>query len=153
VEGYLPQASEVLLIAVGNVLRRDDGVAHWVLAKLELKPDEHAIEVQQLTPELALALASYRAVVFIDAAVDRSEVTLEPVAILGKPPTLSHVFSPEALIALASACGFRGEAWVCRIPVTDLGLGEGLSPQAQAHAEAATELLRRLLTEWRQRRK
>ena len=42
-----------LVIAIGNTLRRDDGVAHHVSDLLNVHPDVETRAVLQLTPEMA----------------------------------------------------------------------------------------------------
>jgi hypothetical protein len=52
-----------------------------------------------------------------------------------------HRFAPSSVVAMARGFGFEGEAWVCSVPVTAMGAGEGLSVQASAAAEEAAALL------------
>jgi hydrogenase maturation protease len=135
-----------LLIAVGNPLRGDDGVAHRVL---ELLGPEVAAEMEvetrsvlQLTPELAAEMAGFESVVFLDAAVDSRSVTIREVPGLCGPASLTHVSRPSEIVALATKVfGFKGRALQCRIPVDHLDAGEGLSAQAESFAREAAGLL------------
>jgi hydrogenase maturation protease len=127
-----------LVISIGNPLRRDDGVAHQV----RIPEGIERRTVLQLTPEMAEEIARYDAVIFIDASigagVDAEQVRLEPVDTSGSTSPLSHVSSPAQIVALArSLSGFSGKAYTCRLPVSDLSEGEGLSRSASRFAEQA----------------
>ncbi len=146
-----------LLIAIGNTLRRDDGVAHRVLELLTPLPaNVTGRGVHQLTPELAEEFARFDQVVFLDALVAegqhvRDEPTgsppLEPItAAPDSPSGLGHTLSPAALAAVAARLfSFTGKAWLLPIPAYDFGLGEGLSPEAEAAARSAARHLREWL--------
>jgi Ni,Fe-hydrogenase maturation factor len=124
-----------LVIAIGNPLRHDDGVAHHVA---RLLGDIETRSVFQLTPELAEEMALYDPVVFVDADVNTQQVQMEPVASALAPSPLTHVLRPAEIVALAGALfGFTGHAYTCRIPVSDLSEGEGLSPDTMRLAEQA----------------
>jgi len=138
-----------LLIAIGNELRRDDGVAHDVIKRLRPSTNVYWRTLVQLTPEIAEAVAKYDAAIFIDADVSVTDVRLEPVS----PPAdsaLSHASSPAEIVALAKALyGFNGRAFQCRIPVDDVSHGEGLSHRASALSERAARSLNILLEDLR----
>jgi len=111
-----------LLIACGNPLRGDDGVAHEVLRSLEPAPDRELLSVQQLTPEIAAELARFERVVFLDADVSATTITIEPVSEALSSSPLSHWSSPAEIVALARGLyRFRGEALVCRITARMFG--------------------------------
>ncbi len=129
----------IFFLAIGNPLRRDDGVAARVL---DLLPPTANRSVIQLTPELACDIAGASTVVFIDSEATPGEVRLERIREDSDPQGLSHDFSPAALLQIARRIyGFAGEGWLCRIPVRDFGPGEGLSDEAEAAARAAADLL------------
>jgi hydrogenase maturation protease len=122
-----------LVIAIGNPLRRDDGVAHHVPAP----PGALMRSMLQLTPEVAEEIAPFALVVFVDASVTAGVPHLEPVAECPES-SLTHTCSPGAIVALARALfGFAGRAYVCHVPIADLSPGEGLSPLAQQLAARA----------------
>ena len=124
-----------LVIAIGNPLRRDDGVAHHVL----IPSGVERRAVLQLTPEMAEEIAPYSSVVFVDADVDAKQVEMEPVDSVLAPSALTHVSRPSEIVALARALfGFTGRAYTCRIPVSDLSEGEGLSPRTETFAQQAS---------------
>lgn len=134
-----------ILIAVGNTLRRDDGVAHRVLELLEPPAGVVTLACHQLTPELAEEIAPADTVIIIDADVAPGEPRLEKVEEHPDNP-LTHVVRPAELVELSRRLfSFRGNAWLCRVPGIDFGQGEGLSAEAEANARAAADLLRRFL--------
>lgn len=137
-----------LLVAIGNPLRGDDGVAACCLAALPAALAERR-EVQGLLPELAAELPAYDVVVFIDAAVgierwSLARVSEDPEA----APPLSHALAPGGLVALARGLfGFAGEAWVCAIPGRSFEAGTPPSPAARRHSEEAAGAVAALLRE------
>ena len=148
------QATRVLLIACGNPLRRDDGVAHHVLDRMSagMRMDCCQIETRaclQLTPELAEAIASCARVVFLDADLQAGAVSLERIEPLGADTSrarFSHSTSARDIVSLARELfDFRGEAFLCRIPVQDLSAGQGLSARGREGASDALPLLRQFL--------
>jgi hydrogenase maturation protease len=131
----------VLVIACGNPLRRDDGLAWQAVQALE------GVEVrlcQGLTPELAEALSQVERAVFVDADVSAppgalSFERLEPEEL---PEAFSHHLEPPGLLALTgSLYGRAPEACLLSLGVADIGYGEGLSPVVQ---EAMPMLIERL---------
>ncbi len=136
----------VLLIAIGNSLRRDDGAGHRVVELLAPPPAVAVRNVFQLTPEIAEDLTGYGTVVFVDASVATDEVKLEPVEPGAGPAPISHSLAPAEVIALARELfGFEGRAWLCHVPGVDFEDGEGLSAVAEANARTAAARLRALL--------
>jgi hydrogenase maturation protease len=136
-----------LLIACGNVLRRDDGIAHAVTRLLRPATDLAIRTVHQLSPELAEEIADFSQVIFVDA--DRA-ATYPRIALVSDGagfPALTHASGPAAIVAFARAVyGFSGEAWMCRIPAPDLSHGEGLSPAAENFARKAAQRMERFLS-------
>lgn len=133
--------SGTFLIAIGNPLRGDDGVA--VHALEQLRPSfAQSLSVQQLTAELAAEIAPYDRVLFLDADVTAAEVRIEPVSAKTGAAPLSHSSSPGEIVALAAALyGFTGQAFVCRLPAADFSPGVGLSATSEsAVAALAREL-------------
>jgi hydrogenase maturation protease len=142
-----------LLIAGGNRLRRDDGVAHTVLERLGPASDVESRALLQLTPEVAEDIAGYDTVIFIDADAGAAGVSIEPVNQPPQPSSLTHVSEPAEIVELSKALfGFAGRAFLCRIPVNDFSPGEGLSRRANALAVQAARKLETLLGETRKNR-
>ena len=136
-----------LLIACGNPLRGDDGVAASAAALLAVTaPDARISVVRQLTPELAAALPGSSPVVFIDAAVDIREIRLEILTAATGHLLLSHHVHPAAIVNLArDLFDFRGAAFLCRIPASDLRAGVSLSVRARHQARRAAAAVEVLL--------
>jgi Ni,Fe-hydrogenase maturation factor len=140
----------VLLIALGNPLRGDDGVAQEVLALLAPRSNVFTEAPLDILPEMAAALAGFDLVVFIDADVRAVAVRIEE---LGSPDTqvpvrspLTHAGDLVSLVGMAARLfGFSGRAVVLRIPARNFHLGEGSSPEAMVWAATAARELQTLL--------
>lgn len=128
-----------LIVAVGNRLRRDDGVAHHVLDLLGSLPGVQTRALFQLTPELAQEIADFDVILFIDADLSAAAVSLEPLEPPAlRAPALAHVSHPAEVVAMSRALfGLAGRAYLCRIPVNDLSHGEGLSRRSAAFCAVA----------------
>lgn len=133
-----------LVIGYGNSLRRDDGAGPEVAQRLrELAlPGVEVIEAHQLLPEHAERLSHFKRAIFVDASVeeDLDEVALRPVAPDADAGIDAHASDPGGLLALAELL-FDGapDSWIVRLPVEDLGIGEGLSNTAAAAVREAVE--------------
>jgi hydrogenase maturation protease len=143
-------AASIVVIGYGNPLRSDDSVgpraaeavAAWGL------PNVQTMEVQQLNPELAEPLSAARFVVFVDArlAEDGSRVDVRSVEPAGSSAAPGHVSDPGSLLAFARALyGHHPRAWLVTVPATNLAVGEGLSPTAEAGLAAALRTIAVLL--------
>jgi Ni,Fe-hydrogenase maturation factor len=131
-----------LVIAIGNPLRRDDGVAHCV----PTPPGVERRAVLQLTPEIAAELANYHTVIFVDADIYANQVRVETVYSKQSHSALTHIARPSEVVALARKLfGFSGEAYLCRIPVSDLTEGDGLSRKTSQFAAQAARKIDSLL--------
>lgn len=104
--------SRVLIIAYGNPLRSDDGVA-WhaadILAERFSAPDTEILRLHQLAPELADTLRSFDRVIFIDAAfgedpdIESGAVGVEEIfPATPDPARFSHAFTPQRVLGLAA---------------------------------------------------
>ena len=146
-------ARPALVIGYGNTLRADDAigpaaaaaVAGWGL------PGVVALAVTQLTPELAEPLSAVRLAVFVDARFaargDPSGVEVRSIEPSGIASAIGHAGDPGSLLALAQAVyGSRPRAWLVTVPATDLGLGDGLAPQASRRLEDALRRIAELLS-------
>lgn len=139
-----------LVIACGNPLRGDDGVAARAIALLGEVAGVEARDCQQLTPELAGDVAAWPLVVFVDADVSAAVVRISPMVETdaGAPPPLSHAPTAGAVVALARALfDWRGAAFTCALPVDGFSFGGTLSARAERSARAGARALRRLLRE------
>lgn len=133
------------VVAVGNTLRADDGVAHRVADFLDL-PGLMVRRVHQLTPELAEEIARAPIVVFVDADVETRAARLERLAAKAQPAPITHTMTPNQILMLAERhYGFRGEAYLCHVPAEDFAAGGGLTHVAQAGACATAQKILDLL--------
>ena len=135
-----------LMIAIGNPLRADDGVAHRVVDLLAAQPNLTTRAVLQLTPEIAAELAGYDSVVFADADVAVQQLKIDPIGIAPATSPLTHASHPAEVVALACALyGFSGKAYLCRIPVSEFSACENLSARANVSAQQAAQAITGLL--------
>ena len=137
---------ETLIIGIGNPLRGDDALGWAAIEALEasgLPPDTRTLCVQQLTVDLAEAVAAARQVFFVDARA------AEPAGALYVAPIeadtcmetyLAHFFDPRALLAAVQALyGHHPGAMLFSINATSFDYGAPISPRVQ---HALPELLR-----------
>lgn len=118
--------TELLVIGYGNSLRRDDGVGPRVAEAIEALqlPGVRTLVCQLLTPEFADPIARARRVIFVDAAVDKTDgVHFRKL----KPSAISQ------LMALTrDVYGHVPEACWLTIPAIHLGFGTDYSPETKA---------------------
>ncbi len=133
-------APQGLIIGYGSPVRGDDyaGQAAAELMRQWRVTGLQVITQAQLTPELAATIARSRRVVFLDAAVDRTNIEvrlIEPATVL----TSSHQSDPATLLTLARILyGHAPRAVLITIPAYDTSLSLVLSPAtARAVAYAA----------------
>lgn len=136
----------VLLIAYGNPLRYDDGLAWQVAEQIKDPPLPHLeiIRAHQLTPELAERLGGVKGVVFVDASQNGEPGTLhcEPVAAEPGEIRFSHQLTPGQLLSLAAQLyGASPLAFCVSLVGKSFEHGEGLSPEI---AQALPGLLSRV---------
>lgn len=142
--------ASALVIGYGNDLRTDDGAGRWVADQidgLELEGIE-VRSVPQLTPELALAVSGRDAVVFVDASVDTTELTIERVEPSGSASdVMTHHGNPATLLSMVPSVGdMPAEAWIVSIPARDLSMGFEMTVKTQEAAEAAVSAIVELVS-------
>ena len=145
----VPIEAELLVIGYGNSLRRDDGVGPRVAEAIEALhlPGVSTLVCQLLTPEYADPIARARRVIFVDAAVDRTDGVhfrkLEP----GENSQLmAHSADPRTMLAIArDVFGHVPEAWWLTIPAICLGFGTDYSPEAEVGFHTAVEEIKKLV--------
>jgi hydrogenase maturation protease len=148
-EPQVPIEAELLVIGYGNPLRRDDGVGPRVAEAVEelQLPGVRTLVCQQLSPEYADPVARARRVIFVDAAVDRTDGVhfrkLEP----GETSQLmAHAADPRTMLALArDVFGHAPEAWWLTIPAIYLGFGTDYSPESEAGFHTAVDEIKKLV--------
>ncbi|MCU0770389.1 MAG: hydrogenase maturation protease [Verrucomicrobia bacterium] len=145
-----PAAAPALVIGYGSTLRGDDGVGPAAAECLEARrlTGVQTIACHQLTPELADPISRARLVVFIDASTDLADPVVRVSRVFPEAAhqVMVHTASPGGLLHLArSVFNACPPAWVVEIPVAEMGIGEHLSPLAQAGVEQAVVKVLELL--------
>jgi hydrogenase maturation protease len=141
----------VLVLAVGNPLRSDDGLA-WLAAD-ELRsttpPAEiEIVKVHQLTPELAENVSRTAVVIFVDAGAAGEPGTLncERVVASAEESAASHSFTPAALVQLAATL-YDASPAAALVSVTGKSFehGESLSPEVEQALPRLVAKIRELI--------
>jgi hydrogenase maturation protease len=149
----------VLVIAWGNPLREDDGVAWHVLEglrSLKPRPSRPALllrHAHQLAPEMAECVSRAQGVVFIDARRDGApgEVRGEAVTPSAGSNPLAHSLSPQALLLFAEQLyGRAPRAVVLSVAGERFGMGESLSPVVRRALPRAIRAVVRQAKAWAQ---
>lgn len=147
----------ILVIAWGNPLREDDGVAWHVLEGLRaLRPRPELPQLRlrhahQLTPEMAECVSRAAGVVFVDARRDGTpgDVRCHEVTPSGGTNPLAHSLSPEALLLYAqSLYGRAPTSAIVSIAGERFGMGEDLSPVVRTAVPRAVRAVVRQAQEW-----
>jgi hydrogenase maturation protease len=127
----------VLVLAVGNPLRSDDGLAWRAAGELRRStpPAEiKIVKVHQLTPELAEDVSRAALVIFVDAAATGEPGTLncERVVASVEESASSHSFTPAALLQLSAALyGTSPVAFLVSVTGKSFEHGDSLSPEIE----------------------
>jgi hydrogenase maturation protease len=142
------QQQPIVVIGYGNLLRGDDGVGQWVAQMIAAwrLPDVAVYAVQQLTPELALPLATAQLAIFVDAHLDPAgqaglaseSIAVQPVTPVSVATSLGHTSAPGTLLALVERVwGSYPRSWWITVPVASFAYGAPLSPIAWYGTSAA----------------
>jgi hydrogenase maturation protease len=134
----------VLIVAYGNPLRSDDGVAWRAADALEAKipkPEVEILRLHQLGPELSEIASHSESLIFIDAASFPSGIPGEmrvaeirsESADRTDAASFSHVLTPQTVITLTDALyGIKPRALVVTVTGANFDHGESLSPPVEA---------------------
>jgi len=131
----------LLIVAYGNPLRSDDGLAWRVADALETKFPSGEVEIlrlHQLTPELAEGVSQVDAVIFVDAASADTgerrpvEIRVEEIGSKDAGPSavsrFSHHLTPRVVVALAAQLyGARARAFSATLTGQTFDHGDSLS--------------------------
>lgn len=156
-----------LVAGFGNLYRRDDGVARYVVNALrerlgrepldemddgfgDVGHDVDTVVLHQLVPEMAEDLRGYGLVIFVDAHVGSTmpeKVHEEPVAVTYRTPFVYHQTHPSTLLALTRQMyGVAPEAILISLLGHDFDFGEGLSEETAALVEPAVDRILELIS-------
>ncbi len=144
----------LLIIAYGNPMRSDDGLAWHSAAALERKFSAGQLEIVRthlLTPELAETVGRCVAVIFVDAAGNGSpgEIRSTQIGLPHTGPRFSHQLSPEAVVALARQLfGAKPSAFSVTLTGACFDHGESLSPTVEAALPALVARIEALIQQF-----
>lgn len=123
-----------LVIACGNPLRCDDGVAWHAAEEISREvPSAKVICVHQLTPELAEEASRADIVIFIDATLDGEpgKVICHAISPDSASVRFSHYLAPAQVLALCNRLyGVEPRGFLLSISGEHFDHGSGLSPAA-----------------------
>ena len=141
----------VLVIAIGNPLRSDDGLAWRAADELakELSTSElEIIRVHQLTPELAEDVRHAKRVIFVDAAAsgEPGTVKCERMHPSAGESGSSHHLTPGTLLQLsATLYAAKPTTFLVSVAGQNFEHGELLSPQVELKVPELVAAVRYLL--------
>lgn len=139
----------LLVVGVGNLLRRDDGIGPHIAEQLSALdwPGVDAIAVPQLAPELAETISQVDGVLLIDACVTLPSGTIAVRGVAGDGPAapLTHALDIATLLAIAETIyGHRPRAAVAAIGARDFAVGTEIDAAVLAATPACLQLIRLL---------
>jgi len=131
--------NKTLVIGYGNTLRRDDAAGVYAAELIEQRyPGVMCLTAQQLTPDMAVTLAHYRTVVFIDASNTAKELRVTKLRTKNLDVDYSSpAMTPQMLLdASHDLYGVVPRDTIqIEIPASDFTLGELPSPNVRAIVE------------------
>ena len=144
--------ARAVVIGIGNVFRRDDGIGPAVAAALDA--DAAGVKVVTCAAEPAAILDAWtgaEVAVVIDAAVGPQPgavLRCAPGELSDSNPVSSHELSLRQTVELGRALGRAPRSVaVVAVGVADTGHGEGLSPAVAAALPEALAVVRAVLAE------
>jgi hydrogenase maturation protease len=142
----------IAVVAYGNPLRGDDGVAWRVAQQLERAGDPAVVlTLHQLTPEVALVVSQADGVIFVDAAhgVRPGRVSTSEIGPAATHAALTHHMSPETVLALAQRLyGSSPRAALVTVAGESFEFSEGLSAPVLRAVPEALRAVRQLIRTW-----
>lgn len=144
-------AARVVVLSCGNASRGDDAIGPTLHERLDAWYSKHRealadrleltlVHDFQLQIEHALELEHQDLALFIDAAASGpAPYALSPVAPEAAPTYTTHALPPAEVLAVFAKITGRAPppAFVLAVRGASFELGEGLSPAAKGHVEAA----------------
>jgi hydrogenase maturation protease len=138
------------IVGIGNTLRSDDGVGAYVcetLAKQSIT-GVHIITSLQLDTNMIEELIGFDQVIFVDAAIDTAEVTLQQITKEHtSPQSFSHHINAAMLARLAEQLyEAKTKFYICAVPGFNFELGNTISKQAKKNATKAVAFVQARIT-------
>ncbi len=144
---------KILAVALGTQLHGDDGVGLALAAGLDgLVPGLVVLEVAQLAPDHAEAVAGADGVLFLDASVagEPGEVQAARIGPRTARAAVIHALTPEEVLGVARAVyGRAPPAGMVTISGRDFAFGDPLSAEVEAALPLARERARELAASFR----
>jgi hydrogenase maturation protease len=144
----------VLIIAYGNPLRSDDGIAWHAADLLRMRlssEDAEIICVHQLMPELAEAVSHSEGILFLDARANgkAGQILRTRVSLGAESPACSHSLTPEQLMAVSRLLyAVTPTAYEISITGESFTHGEDLSPKVKIAlpllVESASQVIKQI---------
>jgi hydrogenase maturation protease len=142
----------IAVVAFGNPLRGDDGVAWRVAQEVERAGDAAVVlTLHQLTPEVAVVVSQTTGVIFLDAAQGPvpGQVSSRELAPIATQSTFTHHISPEAVLALSLRLyGNCPRAALVTVAAASFAVGEELSQAARHAVPEAVRTVQQLIRTW-----
>jgi hydrogenase maturation protease len=142
--------NRTLVIGYGNSLRRDDAAGVYAAERIRSEyPGVECVTAQKLSPEMAITLAHFKRVIFIDAsdaALDLNVRTLYPGARVKTPE--ANALTPQMLLDASHEIYGQvpRQTLQIEIPASDFTSGESLSPKARLLVDQCVEIVRSLFS-------
>jgi len=144
---------DTLVIAIGNVARGDDGVAHRVAELLTSGPEPLPTGVRVLTAvglDVAMAddVADSARLLVVDAERRQAPAVEVRPLVAGVSAHSGHSIDAPGLLALTHALyGVSPSAWLVSVAAPEMGHAEELSATAEAASLEAASVIRGLFGE------
>jgi hydrogenase maturation protease len=132
------------IVGIGNTLRSDDSVGAYVCRLLKKQQVAATIiTTQQLDIAMVEDLSKFKAVIFIDAAVNEEEFSFQLLTQTDQQPqSSSHHINAAMLASLAHQLFTASTTfYLCAIGASNFEMGSTLSEKTKQHAIAAAAML------------
>ena len=140
-----------LILGYGNRSRTDDGVGWFVVERLEklALPDIELLTSHQLDVDHAELISRFEAVVFVDAAIPQSQLSISRTVV--KPHfqshAVAHYLTPSDLLELTlTLFGRAPHAILFSIRGSDFNFGTTLSPLTECAAHDVVRQIQQMLS-------
>ena len=140
----------VCIVGVGNSLRSDDGIGHYVCRCIEIMnlPDVETLIVHQLEVEMIEKFLMYELIIIADGSVKQNDVEIFRVDEQVAATTSSHHVSAAALQHLAALLYDRKlPLYVCAVKGETFDFGEKISVAGKKRADQAANKILALVNE------
>ena len=145
--------SQTVIVACGNPLRGDDGIALHIACSLRERYCDPEVEIrcaQQWTPELAERISKADLAIFVDASatIPAGEIQLQPVPSAKDWPGATNLLSPAQLLTLARELYEKvpERAFLLTIGGESFGHGEEFSRPVPAGHPCCADEIRALIS-------